>query len=66
MDRSLITKKRFLLKMAITVLVLWTIVFVILFSWSVSVTDAHVIKLAEMEAKANFNKDIDCIKKLEC
>lgn len=58
MDRSLITKKRFLLKMAITVLVLWTIVFVTLFSWSVSVTDAHVIKLAEMEAKANFNKDI--------
>lgn len=45
MDRSLITKKRFLLKMAITVLVLWTIVFVTLFSWSVSVTDAHVIKL---------------------
>lgn len=58
MEKSLVIRKKNVLKIAVSVCVFWTVVLTVLLCWSISVTEQHVIEHAEMEAKANFNKDI--------
>lgn len=58
MDSRLIVKTRHLLITVIAVFAFWTIGFVGLLSWTISSAERHVTEYAQMEAKANFNKDI--------